>query len=84
MWRYHKSGVHYVTLPRKHSRMSCLSQVQITRGFALAGLEATKHLTEEVTKQQAHQLRLSQHVAGPESDKPQGSSYQPLSQRMVR
>jgi hypothetical protein len=48
---------------------------EITRRFALAGIEATKRLTEEGVKHQAHRLRSTQHVAGPEGDKPQGNWF---------
>lgn len=47
-----------------------LSRGEITRRFALAGIEATKNLAEEDMKRQAHQLRSSQHVVGAEGDKP--------------
>jgi hypothetical protein len=50
-----------------------LSRAEITRRFALAGIEATKRLTEEDMKRQAHELRSSQHVAGREGDKGGGS-----------
>jgi hypothetical protein len=47
-----------------------LSRAEITRRFALAGVQATKCLTEGGAKQQAHELRSSQYVAGSEGDKP--------------
>jgi hypothetical protein len=51
-----------------------LSRAEITRRFALARiLEATKNLAEQDMKRQAHRLRSTQHVAGPEDDKPQGN-----------
>jgi hypothetical protein len=46
-----------------------LSRAEITRRFAMAGIEATKRLTEADAKQQAHRLRASPQVAGPEGDK---------------
>ena len=52
-----------------------LFRAEISTRFALAGIEATKRLTEEAVKQQAHQLRSSQHVSGPEGDKPRTSEY---------
>jgi hypothetical protein len=52
-----------------------LSRGEITRRFALAGIEATKCLSEGKAKQQAQEFRSSQYVAGPEGEKPQTSEY---------
>jgi len=50
-----------------------LGRGEITRRFALAGIEATKRLTERDRARQAWELRSSQTVAGPEGDKPRTS-----------
>jgi hypothetical protein len=50
-----------------------LSRAEITRRFALAGIEATKNLAEEDMKRRAYRLRSTQHIAGLEGDKPQGN-----------
>jgi hypothetical protein len=50
-----------------------LSRREITRRFALAGVEATKNPAEKDMKRRAHVLRTSQHVADTEGDKPQGN-----------
>jgi hypothetical protein len=47
-----------------------LGRGEITRRFAMAGIEATKRLTERDRARLAYELRSSQHVAGPEGDKP--------------
>ena len=47
-----------------------LARGEVLRRYALAGIKATKNLSEEDRKRQAYQLRSSQHVAGPEGDKP--------------
>ena len=52
-----------------------LSRGEIIRRFALAGITLTRGLTEEGIKQQAHQLRASQYVEGPEGDKPKSKSW---------
>ena len=50
-----------------------LARGEVLRRYALAGIEASKSLTEEGVKQQAHRLRSSQHVGRPEGDKPRRS-----------
>jgi hypothetical protein len=50
-----------------------LGRGEITRRFALAGIERTKRLTERDRARQVHELRASQAVAGPEGDKPRTS-----------
>jgi hypothetical protein len=49
-----------------------LSRGEITRRFALAGIEATKNPAEEDMKRRPDELRSSEHVAAPEGDKAQG------------
>jgi hypothetical protein len=50
-----------------------LGRGEITRRFALAGIERTKQLAEADRARQAYELRSSQAVAGPEGDKPRTS-----------
>jgi hypothetical protein len=50
-----------------------LGRVEITRRFALAGIERTKRLTKQDRARQAYELRSSQAVAGPDGDKPRTS-----------
>jgi hypothetical protein len=47
-----------------------LARDEVLRRYALGGIKATKNMKEEDVKRQAHELRSSQHVAGPEGDKP--------------
>jgi hypothetical protein len=46
-----------------------LSRGEITRRFAMAGIAATKRMTEEDVKREAHRLRSTQHVDTLEGDK---------------
>ena len=52
-----------------------LGRGEITRRFALVGVEQSKRLTERDRARQAHELRSSQHVEGPQGDKPTASGY---------
>ena len=50
-----------------------LSRAEVLRGYAMIGISALKLASDAEQTRQAHEFHWSQHVAGPEGDKPRTS-----------